>query len=186
MFTRKKFLFGNVPVYGFRNVGDDLRRSFGRFCRVFDEDGDGIVLFVGQDDESGIVCADDFSVSVSVARTGLVADDCLSVFKRTRQTVFPCLARDERMLEKFVITVSGKPQCQKFLKQAGGGKGSGLVEIAVGQITVHVVFGHADGAAVDAETVYVSVGFFGGDQAVEQNVAGIVVTLLKRICQQPG
>lgn len=165
-----------MPVYGVRDVGDDLCRDFGRFCRVFDKDGDGIVLSVGQDDKAGIVCTDDFPVGIAVAGPGLVADGCLRIFKRTGQTVFPRLAGDERMLEKFVIAVSGKPEGQELFKQTGGGKGSCPVAVAVCQVAVHVVFGHADGTAVDAEAVNVPVCFFGRDQTVEKYVAGVVVT----------
>ena len=71
-----------MPVYSLRNIGYNPGRGLFAFFRIADQHGNTVTMPVRKENKTDIVCPDNLSLSVTVARTSLVPDDRLRTGKR--------------------------------------------------------------------------------------------------------
>ena len=104
-----------IPVYSLRNIGYNPGCGLFAFFRIADQHGNTVTTPVRKKNKTDIVCPDNLSLSVTVARTCLVPDDCLRNGKRCRQTVATRLAGNHGLLyEISVCSLSRLTRNQPF------------------------------------------------------------------------
>ena len=173
-----------VVVDEFGDAGDEGGVGGVGFAGVHDEDGDGVVGAVGEEDEADVVVGYFHAVD-AVGAASFVPDDG-GGGEHAAEFVGAGGGGYHGVFKELLVGGREEVALQEAVDEEGGGGGAGMVEVDVFGGAVHEGFVGGNGDAGDAEAADVLLEGAGAADEAEEDVAGVVVAQGDGVFDEPA